>query len=49
LLNWRPQVSFEDGVAKMLDSIENWRDAPVWNPTSIQKATQSWFKYLGNN
>jgi UDP-glucose 4-epimerase len=49
LLNWHPQVSFEDGVAKMLANIENWRDAPVWDPSSIQKATQSWFKYLGNN
>lgn len=48
LLNWRPQVSFEEGVATMLANIDNWRDAPVWNPNSIQKATQSWFKYLGS-
>lgn len=48
LLDWRPQVSFEDGVAKMLANIDNWRDAPVWDPSSIQKATQSWFKYLGS-
>jgi UDP-glucose 4-epimerase len=47
LLGWRAQISFEDGVTKMLDNIENWRDAPVWDPSSIQKATQSWFKYLG--
>jgi UDP-glucose 4-epimerase len=48
LLDWYPQVSFEDGVDKMLANIENWRDAPVWDPNSIQKATQSWFKYLGS-
>jgi UDP-glucose 4-epimerase len=48
LLDWYPQVSFEDGVAKMLDNIDNWRDAPVWDPNSIQKATQNWFKYLGS-
>lgn len=48
LLDWHPQVSFEDGVAKMMANIENWRDAPVWDPSSIQKATQSWFKYLGS-
>lgn len=48
LLDWRPQISFEEGVAKMLANIENWRDAPVWDPASIQKATQSWFKYLGD-
>jgi len=46
LLNWAPQVSFEQGVRNMLDMIENWRDAPVWNPTSIDRATTAWFKYL---
>lgn len=49
LLDWHPQVTFEDGVAKMLANIENWRDAPIWDQSSIQKATQSWFKYLGPN
>ena len=48
LLNWRPHVTFEEGVANMLACIENWRDAPVWDPISIRKATQSWFKYLGD-
>jgi UDP-glucose 4-epimerase len=49
LLNWYPEVPFEDGVAKMIANIENWRDAPVWDSNSIQKATSSWFKYLGSN
>lgn len=48
LLDWHPLVSFQDGVAIMLANIENWRDAPVWNSSLIQKATQSWFKYLGD-
>jgi UDP-glucose 4-epimerase len=30
----------------MLERIEDWRDAPVWNPSSIGKATESWFRYL---
>jgi UDP-glucose 4-epimerase len=47
LLNWVPQVSFEQGVQNMLDLIENWRDAPVWEPSSIDRATTTWFKYLG--
>jgi UDP-glucose 4-epimerase len=47
LLNWAPQVSFEQGVQNMLDVIENWRDAPVWDPSSIDRATTTWFKYLG--
>ena len=30
----------------MLKEIESWRDAPLWDAKKIQKATQSWFKYL---
>lgn len=48
LLGWRPQVKFEDGVGIMLDNIENWNDAPVWNPNTISQATGDWFKFLGN-
>jgi UDP-glucose 4-epimerase len=48
LLNWAPQVSFEQGVHNMLGVIENWRDAPVWDAASIDLATTAWFKYLGN-
>jgi UDP-glucose 4-epimerase len=47
LLNWSPKVSFEQGVEEMLRVIENWRDAPVWDPSSIDRATTTWFKYLG--
>ncbi len=47
LLGWKAQVSFEDGVHRMLENIDNWQDAPVWNPASIDQATASWFHYLG--
>ena len=47
LLKWKPSVSFEQGVQNMLDVIENWRDAPVWDSSSIEVATKTWFKYLG--
>lgn len=47
MLNWAPKVSFEEGVQNMLAVIECWRDAPVWNPSSIDHATSAWFKYLG--
>ena len=46
LLGWRPKVSFEEGVQKMLEQIDYWRDAPVWTPETIKKATGDWFKYL---
>ena len=46
-LGWRPKVSFEEGVRVMLACIEDWREAPVWDPASIAEATREWFAYLG--
>ncbi|PCI42197.1 MAG: NAD-dependent dehydratase [Rhodospirillaceae bacterium] len=48
LLDWRAKVPFEDGVAMMFKYIDNWKDAPVWDPKSIEKATDVWFHYLGD-
>ena len=45
-LGWRPQVSFEQGVANMLAVVDYWRDAPVWDPASIAEATKTWFAFL---
>ena len=47
-LDWTPKVSFEEGVGIMLDNIEMWREAVVWDPGSIAVATKDWFKHLGN-
>jgi len=46
-LGWKPKVSFEKGVGIMLQNIDSWRDAPVWDESSIAEATKDWFKYLG--
>jgi UDP-glucose 4-epimerase len=48
-LGWKAEVSFEMGVAKLLACIDDYRDAPLWDPKSIEKATQSWFHHLGGN
>ena len=45
-LGWRPQVSFEEGVAKVLADIEYWREAPLWDEASIARATQTWVTTL---
>ena len=45
-LNWEAKYSFEDGVAEIVKHIDYWREAPVWTPDSIAKATEDWFKYL---
>ena len=47
LLDWKAKVSFDEGVRQMLEHIDDWREAPVWEPGSIEKATEKWFRYLG--
>lgn len=47
LLGWKPRVSFEEGVRLMLENIDYWREAPVWDPETIEEATRDWFAYLG--
>jgi UDP-glucose 4-epimerase len=46
-LGWEAKVSFEEGVARLMAEIDKWRDAPLWDPASIQQATKSWFEALG--
>jgi UDP-glucose 4-epimerase len=46
-LDWRPQVSFEDGVQRIMQHIDDWSDAPLWTVEGIDHATKDWFKYLG--
>lgn len=45
-LHWKAKVSFEEGVGRLLARIEDFKDAPLWEPQTIQKATENWFKYL---
>jgi UDP-glucose 4-epimerase len=47
MLGWGPLVSFEAGMEKVLNRIQDWSDAPVWDTSSIEVATSNWFKYLG--
>jgi UDP-glucose 4-epimerase len=46
-LDWKPTVSFEEGVAKIVADIDYWKNAPLWDPESIARATKTWFEYLG--
>jgi UDP-glucose 4-epimerase len=45
-LGWAQQVSFEEGVGHILDNIEYWRNAPLWEAETIAKATKTWFATL---
>lgn len=46
-LGWTPKVSFEKGVSIILSNIEYWENAPLWDKDSIEKATEDWFKFMG--
>ena len=46
LLHWQPKVSLEEGVGILLDNIDYWWEAPVWDEKSIAVATEKWFEYL---
>ena len=45
LLNWQPKVSLEEGVGILLENIDYWLEAPIWDEQSIPKATEKWFEY----
>jgi UDP-glucose 4-epimerase len=48
-LKWEPHVPFEEGVANLLRNIDYWRNAPIWEPASIEAATKTWFAMLSGN
>ena len=48
-LGWKPEISLEEGVSKLLQDVSYWEDAPLWDEESIDKATKIWFTHLGKN
>jgi len=45
-IGWYPVIDFESGVKRMLDVIDDWKDAPLWDQNTIAEATKDWFKYV---
>ena len=45
-LGWKPKISFKKGVQIMLEHIQEWQTAPVWDERAIAEATKTWFTYL---
>ena len=45
-LNWKPKINITNGVNILLNNINMWSNAPIWDKKSISKATKDWFKHL---
>ena len=48
-LKWQPKISINKGVEMLLNDVNEWKDAPVWTPKTIEEATKVWFKYLSKS
>jgi len=46
ILNWKPKIKIDQGIKIMLSNINYWKNATIWSPVKIKKATKNWFKYL---
>jgi UDP-glucose 4-epimerase len=46
-LGWEPRIRIEEGVEQLLHKVDDWKDAPVWTPETIEQATRGWFHHLG--
>ncbi|MBC8226208.1 MAG: GDP-mannose 4,6-dehydratase, partial [Gammaproteobacteria bacterium] len=46
-IGWSPKIKIEQGIKVLLENIDYWSNAPVWEPDSIAIATKDWFEYLG--
>ena len=45
-LKWKPEISIEKGIKNVLENINYWKSAPLWDKNKIRIATKNWFKYL---
>jgi len=45
-LKWKADITFEQGINIILENINYWTDAPLWDENMIKNETKDWFKYL---
>jgi UDP-glucose 4-epimerase len=46
-LQWNPRINIIEGVNLLSKNINYWKEAPLWTPRKIKKATKIWFNQLG--
>lgn len=45
-LGWSTKVSIHEGVRKMLECLQTYKNAPIWDEESIAEATKGWMECL---
>lgn len=45
-LGWEPKIPIEQGIEKMMENLDYWKDAKIWEPESIAEETKEWNKCL---
>ena len=45
-LKWKPKIDLKQGISILMKDTSNWKNAPLWTPNKIKKATKDWFKHL---
>ena len=46
MIGWSASTNLATGVKEMLDNIQLWEKAPIWDVASINEATRIWFEHL---
>lgn len=46
-LGWEPKTSIEQGIANMMENLDYWKNAKVWEPDAIAEQTKEWQACLG--
>ena len=49
ILKWNSKISLKKGVEIMMENINYWKEAPIWDKKSIKEATKEWFVYLATD
>ena len=45
-MKWVAKIKIKEGINLLLNDINYWSKAPLWNQKKIKLATKDWFKYL---
>lgn len=45
-IGWSPKTDIGTGVKIMMENLDYWKGAKVWDPSSIEMETATWQKYL---